>query len=209
MWFWSQKDSQYEYLGDNLAWYNPAAPKAEPGYTVFTLTTIHQSVFPSVYPSLCRQGFYNILIKLSAQFISYLTFPSWMSLLNPILFSVLCNNLSPLVAKYLAKRGFWYILRNCWHYSFHTWHLPIWGVSLGFIHFVSTTYNISHLVAKYLAEKPEFFLKTIGSINFIPGIYHNGKSLDSYLFRGAYFYVQPSGDQIFDRKQGFWNFLKI
>ena len=106
MWFWYQKDSPYEYLGENLACYNPAAPKAEWGYTGFTRTTIHLSVFPSVHPSLCRQGFYNILKKLSAQFISYLTFPSWMSLLNPILFSVLCINLSPLVAKYLAKKGF-------------------------------------------------------------------------------------------------------
>ena len=211
MWFWSQKDSSYEYLEDNLACYNPAAPKAERGYTGFTLSTSHLSVFPSVHPSLCRQGFHNILKKLSVQFISYLTFPSWMSLLKPILFSVFCINLSPLVTKYLAKRGFLVhfekLLAQFFSYLTFT-YMGCVSWSLFILYPLSTILAI-RLPNIWLKIFPEIFEKTIGSINFIPGIYHNGKSLDSYLFRGAYFYVQPSGDQIFDQKQGFWNFLKI
>ena len=78
------------------------------------------------------------------------------------------------------KWGFWNFLNNCWLNQFHTWHLPLWDESLD-------PYSFSCSYASFLAlwwpniwqtmGFLELFEKTIGRINFIPGIYHYGMRL--------------------------------
>ena len=92
---------------------------------------IHPDVCPSVHPSVCRQGFRNVLKKPLAQLISYLAFTlmGWVSW--PLYIFVFLASFSAL------------------------WWSNIWP-KIGFL---------------------ELFEKTLGSINFIPGICPNGVSL--------------------------------
>ena len=147
--------------------YTPAPPK---------VYWIHPEVCPSIRPSICRQGFRNVLIKLLAQFISYLAFTlmGWVSW--PLfIFMFLAQFLALWWPNIWSKMGFPELFeKNHWLNSFHTWHLPLRG-------WVSWPLFIFLFLAPFLAlwwsdiwpkmGFLELFEKTIGPIHFMPGIY--------------------------------------
>ena len=87
---------------------------------------------PSVRPSVCRQGFRNILKKIIGSIhIKHGIYPYVMSLLTPNHFSVPGLIFGPLMAKYLAKNGVSRtFLKKQLSNSFDTWYLLLWGETL-------------------------------------------------------------------------------
>ena len=145
----------------------------------------------SVRPSVCRQGFWNILKKKNYWLISFhipCIYPYDVSLLTPIRFRVPSHIFGPLVAKYLAENGVSGTLKKktvdpiliiCGIYPY--------GVSLLTpIHFRVPSLIFGPLVAKYLAENEisGFFWKKLLAqfISYLDFILMGWVSWPLYIF---------------------------
>ena len=163
--------------------------------------SVRPSVHPSIHPSVCRQGFRNFLKKLLAQFISYLAFTlmGWVSWLLIVVF--LASFLALWGPNIWSKMGFQELFeKNYWSNSFHTWHLPLWKwdfrnflkkllaqfisyLAFTLMGWISWPLYIFMFLASFSAlwwpniwpkmglQELDPYTKTIGSIDYIPGIY--------------------------------------
>ena len=153
------------------------------GYTGFTPMSVH----PSVHLSICRQGFWNFLKKLLAQFISYLAFTlmGWVSW--PLFIFIFLASFSALWWPNIwLKMGFPELFEKTICSIYFTRGVYPYGVSfLTPIHFRVTSLIFGPLVARYLAENgvSGTFWKNYWLNSF--HIWHlslGGESLDPYTF---------------------------